>query len=836
MTSVGAATTRPGQPGAARPLAFYGGLALVTASTLMLQVIQTRLMSVIAWYYLAFFAISMAMFGLTAGAVWVYLRRDRLTEAHLSHDLAAYSAAFGLVTALGLIVQLTLAPGMSRSLITVAVWAELAAVMATPFFCSGVVVSLALTRSPFPIGRVYGVDLLGAAAGCLGVLLILERTDAPSAVLWVGALAAGGALLFARSGVGAPRPGGGALATLLAHRRTLLVGLVAAALANGLTDRGIQPLVVKGRIGGRGHPEYERWNTFSRVAAYASERARPILWGPSPKRPTGQVVDQRYLNIDGDAGTPMYRFRGDLEALQFVRYDVTNLAYFLPGRERVAVIGVGGGKDVVSALAFGKQAVTGVEINPIFIDLLTRVPGFADYGGLARHGRVRLVVDEARSWFARSRETFDVIQMSLIDTWAATGAGAFSLSENGLYTTEAWQIFLRRLAPGGVFAVSRWHAAGEVNETGRMISLAMDALFQLGAAEPGRHLFVASAGRVATLVLAREPLTADLTRSLAETAAAYDYTVLLSPDAEPASPVLRRIVAAKDRHDLLAYTTGLDLDLSPPTDERPFFFNQLPLGNPARMLHAVRGLRNRESGVMVGNLLAVTTLAIIAAVSLALVAATIVVPLRGAVRDVGARLVASGTAYFLLIGVGFMMVEISLLQRMSVFLGHPVYALSTVLFSLILATGVGSLLSDRLPLGSLPRVAAWSALTGAYLVAVARLAPDLFLALEGERLLVRAGLCVAVIAPAGLLMGFGFPTGMRLVSAVDPRPTPWFWGINGAAGVLAASVAVFTSIAGSIGTNLFVAATCYLLLVPAAWGIGLRRGGAQRGPASAPLS
>ena len=116
---------------------------------------------------------------------------------------------------------------------------------------------------------------------------------------------------------------------------------------------------------------------------------------------------------------------------------------------------------------------------------------------------MKFEVDEARSWFARTSRSFDVIQMSLIDTWAATGAGAFTLTENGLYTVEAWQVFLGRLNPSGLFTVSRWYAPGEVNETGRLVSLAVATLLANGAAEPRRHLFLAAAGNVATLIVTK---------------------------------------------------------------------------------------------------------------------------------------------------------------------------------------------------------------------------------------------------------------------------------------------------------------------------------------------
>jgi len=173
----------PGTATVVSQFRFYTGLFLITACTLMLQVIQTRILSVVAWYHLAFFAISMAMFGLTVGAVWVYLRRDRFSEKTLSYNLSYFSTAFALSTLFCLIAQMSLTPIVSRSLTSILTWAQLAICLSIPFFFSGIAVSLALTRSPFPIGRIYGADLLGAAAGCLGVLVLLNNTDGPSAVL-----------------------------------------------------------------------------------------------------------------------------------------------------------------------------------------------------------------------------------------------------------------------------------------------------------------------------------------------------------------------------------------------------------------------------------------------------------------------------------------------------------------------------------------------------------------------------------------------------------------------------------------------------------------------------
>lgn len=789
-----------------RRVLFYVALGLVTAATLMLQIIETRIISVTSWYHLAFFVISIAMFGLTAGAVFVYLRKERFRPERLSYDLAVATLAFALTTDLAILVQLTLVTGASPSLTSLVAWAEFALCLAFPFFFSGVVVSLALTRSPYPIGKVYGADLIGAAIGCIGALVLLNVTSGPSAVLWVGAVIGLAALGFANSGLGNLHESALLGAKLFRYRRSILTGCLLFAIANTLTTYGVRPTLIKDQLEAPADLAYDRWNSFSRITVAHSETSPPAMWGPSPRLPHS-TIEQRSLTIDGGAGTSIYRFDGDLASLGFLRHDVSNLAYAIPNLKIGAVIGVGGGRDVLSQRLFGVSDVTGIEINPIIIDLLKH--RFSDYTAIATLDGVKFEVDEARSWFARTPRSFDVIQMSLIDTWAATGAGAFTLSENGLYTVEAWQRFLGRLNPAGLFTVSRWYAPGEVNETGRLVSLGVAALLANGAAEPRRHLFLAAAGNVATLIVTKSPLSPAALGALKDAADANEFTVLLSPDTVAPSAMLEKIVSATGRRALDQATTGFYLDLTPPTDERPFFFNQLGF---ATLFDADMFSHFTHTGVVAGNLVATLTLVMLVLVSVALVGATIIVPLRPTVREAGWQLAVGGTVYFALIGVGFMMVEIALLQRMSVFLGHPVYALSVVLFSLILWTGFGSMASERVRLAGAGKLLAWSVASAAYLFALPLWLPPLLVDLDGAHFFVRAGFCVLVLAPAGFLMGFGFPTGMRLVSAISTGPTPWFWGINGAAGVLAASVAVVISIAFSIDTTLRIGAACYLLI------------------------
>ena len=803
-----------------KPARFYCGVFLVTASGLMLQIVQTRILSVVLWYYLAFLVISIAMFGITAGTVWVYLRRGQFSERTLSHDLTYFTTLLAVAIALCGTVQTTLAPVDSVVGTRLFVWFELATCLTLPFFLSGVVVSLALTRSPFPVGRVYGVDLAGAAAGCLGALMLLNLTDGPSAVLWVSAITALGAIAFAGSGIGGKPATRLPFAVPLQYIKVIFVVLVLGAALNSTTGQGIEPLVVKGKLETTADPPLlTKWNSFARISA-SDVGVRPAgLWGPSPTYQSADwPIEQRLMNIDGDAGTLAFRWDGNVARAGFLKYDVTNLAYFLPGHRRAAVIGVGGGRDMLSARVFGVPDVTGVEINPILARLLTTEPGFADFSGLANQPGFHFHVDEGRSWFARTSQSFDVIQMSLVDTWAATGAGAFTLSENGLYTVDAWTIFLGRLTNNGVFTVSRWYSPSDANETGRLVSLAAATLFKLGITEPRRHVLLAASGSIATLIVSRSPFSDTNLALLERVAADKQFKILLSPDRDPTTSMLGRIIGSGNAQELQRLTAGLPLDLTPPTDERPFFFNQLPLFDPWRTI--TLALHQRGTGVATGNISAMFTLISVFAMSLLAVLLTIVYPVHPAIADVGRRLATGGTAYFLLIGVGFMCGEMGLLQRLSVFLGHPIYSLSIVLFSLILTTGIGSLFSDRLPLDTRARFVLWGLATACYLSALPVCLPAVLHAAESAPLAMRAALSVAVIAPAGVLMGFGFPTGMRFINAVNPTPTPWFWGINGAAGVLASSFAIAISIAFGIYVTFYASALCYSLLIPAGLLIG----------------
>jgi hypothetical protein len=807
-----------------RHYSFYSGVFLLCMSILMLQIVQTRILSVVSMYYLAFLSISMAMLGLTAGAILVYLKPRHFGPQNVSAVLARVTAAYAIAIAGSFLVELA-SPLPVVPWATVAlVWLKLILVLAAPFVLAGISVSLALTRSPFPVGTVYGVDLLGAASGCLLVLVLLDRIDAPSAIFVIAGIAALSAVCFANA---APRavPRGAILDRHLLRRPGwIAAGAFALAGANASTPHGLQPISAKfGAIESRSQHDFEKWNSFSRITVDRPQTAAPFLWGASPALPLGPLEERRSLNIDAGAGTVMPRFGGNSESVSYLRYDITNLAYFARRSGRAAIIGVGSGRDLLSAHLFGFRDITGVELNPILVDLLTDPAKLRGYAGIADLPGVRLVVDDGRSWFARTQEKFDLIQMSMIDTFASTGAGAFALSENGLYTVEAWRIFLSTLAPDGIFTVSRWHSPNAETEIGRVVSLAVAALLSLGVDSPRDHIFLSGTDSLATIIISRSAFPPADLELLADAAGRYRYRILASPDRPASAGIFQDLMSAKDSGDLNARAADYLLDVSAPTDARPFFFNMLRISRPGDVADVVQHLRRTRdlhegaTSLVAGNLMAAGTLLMIILLSAASVLVAVVMPARRAVHRADPRLVVWGTGYFLLIGLGFMFVEIALIQRMSVFMGHPTYGLSIVLFSVILSTGFGSLLSERAPPTSPTPLVLWLLGLGVYLLALPHWLPGVTHSrLEASGTLVRALATVAVIAPAGLLMGFGFPTGLRLVAVVDPRPTPWLWGVNGAAGVLGSGLAVACSIAFSIDATIAVGAVCYLALAPVA--------------------
>jgi hypothetical protein len=777
----------------------YVGTFLIAFSTLAVEITLTRILSVITWYHLAFFAISTAMLGATAGATTVFLRPAWFGDDELERSLTLSCLGYAVVTPIALIllcltpIDPTVSAMGLASLIVGTIECSL------PFFFAGLVLAAVLTRYTRGIGRLYASDLLGAASGCLLVLGGLELFGAPNLILIASAFGALAALAFCwRQNH----------STFRSVSAGLVAALLLVTLANASTTRGISPIVIKGRVMRPNDYYLEKWNSYSRVAVFNLGNSAPNYWGPSPLAPK-EKTPQYFMNIDGAAGTTVGKFSA-LRDIAHLRYDLTNLAHYLRPSGAACVIGVGGGRDVQAAVLFGHDKVTGIDVNPIFVGLLRRE--FRDFAGISTRPEVTLVVDEARSFLSHSTATFSILQMSLIDTFAATGAGAFSLSENGLYTTEAWELFIRRLTDDGIFTVSRWYNPRNLGETGRAVGLAMASLFRSGTAMPRRHIAMVTVdtayGALSTLLVSKQPFSEHDLATLTDVSHRLQYDIAILPGSPAANGLLEHILTADSEAGLKSGMSGQALNYEPTSDENPYFFNML------RLSHLTFAFQSEE-GVVAGNLMA--TLVLLGLIfSLTIVAVvTIVAPLwvhnrmRALRGETPARVSGPMAVYFSLIGAGFMLVEIALIQRLSVFLGHPVYALGVLLFALIASTGIGSFISESLPLTRKPWMYVYVAGTVAVILVVESLLPVVMRERMADAVLVKIGVAITVIFPLGLLLGCFFPTGMRLVNARRDPSTAWYWAMNGVCGVLCSALAVFISIYYGISRNLQVAAVLY---------------------------
>ncbi|MFZ6027524.1 MAG: hypothetical protein ACOYYS_07385 [Chloroflexota bacterium] len=797
----------------------YLGLFFIALSAFSLEITLVRILSVTSWYYLAFFSISTAMLGMTAGATNVFLNPQKFDAENLAKSLWNLCIYFAISMSASLLVlcliPLALRPN-AMSLFAVLITTIACAV---PFYFSGSIISAVMTKHDLPMGKLYASDLIGASVGCLSVLGGMELLDAPSLVLFYSGVGAVAAVCFGWKSLPA---------RLRYSGSALVLFFFVASFANSLTPQGIRPLLIKGRLEPANEYFLERWNSFSRVVVYGERVGAPQYWGPSERAPWGPVR-QYDMNIDGEAGSTLRRFNA-MEDIEHLRYDVVNMAYYLNRGGKALVIGVGGGRDIQSAILFGHEQVVGVEINPILVDLLEN--DFAEFAGLSEHPGVTLVVAEARSYLLQNPEKYAVIQMSLVDTWAATGAGAFSLSENSLYTLEAWELFLQRLEENGVFTVSRWYSANQVDESGRTVSLAVAALLNQGVQDPSRHIAVITVGDdrettydLSTLLVSRRPFTQEDVAKLVAVSEELKFDVVLLPGHPSADPVLNKIVSAKTRADLSAAIENVALNYEPPTYESPYFFNMLRLDNLGIMAKST-------NGVIRGNLIA-TLMLLGLVLNLALLSIyTVVRPLAirtsmGFKSTVPTRTLWSGALYFSLIGAGFMLAEIALIQKLTVLLSHPMYALGILLFTLIASAGVGSLLSDRLPLTRPPGAYVYPILTALSILALSFFLKALLPAMVAAPFLVKVLVSVAVTFPIGLMMGLFFPTGMRLTKSIAREETPWYWALNGIFGVFCSALAVLISIYAGISVNFYIAAACYAAVVVAQVGLQRAKSGAS---------
>lgn len=780
----------------------YTGLFLITLATLMLEILLTRIFSVTMWYHYAFLAISVTMFGMTVGAILVYLYPNFFTTEKIKQHLSLSALLFGITTIIGLIIHLNL-PFSLKGMFSVklAICLLLTYIlMAIPFIFSGICVSIALSKFPKHVGTLYAVDLIGSAIGCFFVIFILRVTDAPTAIFFVSFVASLSALMFAAS---VPDK------KLIQYSLISILLLAIYITGNTILISKDSPLLRLRLAEHAQNPLYEKWNSFSRVTVIdkPEELSKPFGWGLSKTYIPKDPIKQYFVLIDA-AETVLTNFDGDLNKINYLKFDVTNIAHYIRQNAKVLAIGAGGGRDILSALVFNQKSILGVEINNEVINVLT--DKFANFtGNLHKYKNVQIVNDEARNYISRSKEKFDIIQISLIDTFAATAAGAFVLAENSLYTKEAWKIFFDHCEPNGVLSISRWMYKDVPDQMYRLTALASDTLLDYGIKDTKNHIVIIKhtpkeqqLGRtgVGTILISLTPFSKSELQILKDISNKLQFEIIFMPD-YTVDPAFTKIVTLDKE-----FLENFPLNITPTTDDSPFFFFMVKLKNLLNpQVWKIGFDENTQAVGILGFLLLIV---------LVLTIACIDVPLSMTKEKYNFTGAKPLLIFFASIGLGFMFIEISQMQRLIIFLGHPIYSLSVVLFTLLLSSGLGSMLTHLIQEKDFKK---WSYLCLITLLLIlilfAFFTPITIQSFDQAQILQRIFVSIALLFPLGIFLGMAFPLGLRLASINYSHLTTWLWGINGATSVCASVLAVAIALTFGITITYWCGCLCYLLAV-----------------------
>ena len=791
---------------------FLTGLGVI-----LLELTLTRIFSVLMWYHFASLSVAVALFGFALGGTLVHLRPSLVPEDGFPAALAPllFLAAAGAIVPFMLLWLARVKPSVLFPLLSffhqpfyqpfrngppgpdAAVLLSLTVLYVSillPFTMAGMALAgLFFRSSENEMGRLYGADLAGAAVGCLIFVPGLKLLGAPSLLTVSGGLLAMGAALLSRG-----------------LRRSIIFAvalvILTVAVINGPTDRLVRLQFARGQY----EPDirYYRWNALSRVVVYPLSRwEAEQAWGISRRFP-GPFPGNMGMLIDDAGYTPIIENRDRSTSPAWAPYHIISLPYLLrPGADAM-IIGPGGGRDILAALGNRAREVTAVELNPLIVEAVEK--GFPQFSGKPYSlPGVKLITGEGRYQLARSKKRYDVIQASSVFGEIAPSAGAFSLSANFLYTKEAFREYWEHLSDDGILSFSRTVFGLRAL---RLVSLARDLLIDEGTADPGTGIAVLRERGLANVLVAKGGFTgADLKR-LREIARDRSFIIEAMPGMDSDNRftrVIRGLDVSKGR-----------FDISPPSDDRPFFYNNVPKGRFFNLF-----FHPRETGER--HVIVLRTLFFIFSFLIVLL---LLLPAIGgkARRRRGERgPVVRIALFFGGIGLGYMIVELTMMHRLVLFLGNPTYSLTVVLFVVLFSSSLGSFYAGRL----------WG--SGKHLNALLPVALILLLiftwklteflspAMEAG-LLGRICLVALLLAPSGFLMGWFMPIGLAELSKNAPGMIPWAWAINGATSVLGSIGSLIVAMNFGYFAALGLGAFSYALTVPLLLHVGRLGNGARK--------
>lgn len=800
------------------------GLFLLSMGVLLLEMSLTRVFSVMSWHHFAYLIISLALLGFGAASTFLTVSPRFAHEGVVESLVARYAIGFSVSSILGfaLATKVRFHPidivryGDFSNLFSLLLIYLLVGV---PFYFAGVCIGYLLSRAGDGVNRLYFFDLLGAGSGALLSIAGVNYLGAEATIYVAATAGALTAVLYARAGTWRSRLGASS---------ALGLSLLMAVAATNFPifpvyfppEKDIHPWAME--------PHYYRWNVLARVDVLNpvpflfdfGGQLSPLCNDEMRRVPTRAVFQ------DGGAGTGIVNLPGgDPNSVQALKYYLQGAPYVIkPSANHALIIGVGGGIDVLIALYHHTRRITGVEVNPVIADAVKH--RYADFAGrVFDRPDVELITAEGRHYLSATRDQFDVIQLSGVDSFVALSSGAYALSENYLYTIEAMHDFWNHLTPDGVLSFSRCLFTPP-RETLRLVAIELEAMDRMGVERPDRHLMVISAGDMAETLLKRSEFTRTEVAAYRSWADRLQFRVRYDPF-RAGDDVFDQLIRSSTQQRA-RMIESYPFDIHPTSDDDPFFFHLArwrSLLNPPEAEASVQEWADWQFPLSFAILLA--SLGQILIMSTALIIGPLLLR-TGRLRGVSHK--GRVLVYFSTLGLGFITVEIALLQKYAVFVGGPVYAMAVTLFAILVFSGIGSLLARRIALLH-PRslTVALVALVGAIVgeaVFVSEGVPKLMFLSHGLRCVVT----VAALAPLAMLMGMPFPMGLRVAQRLGQTIVPWAWGVNAVTTTLGSLLCVMVSMEWGFRTSLLGAAMMYLIAMLTALD-GLHAGNGSGRPA-----
>ncbi len=800
-------------------------IALISAATIAYEILLMRLISIIQWHHFAYMIISLALLGFGASGAFLTGMRKGLLK-HFTASYISFALLFG-ATSIAAFALAQLVPFNALEIIWDArepIWLALIySLLFVPFFFAASAVGLAFMRFREEAGRIYLYNLMGAGLGAIAIVLLLRLTPP---TLCLGVVCAAG---IAAAGLASLD---GALGRRKSLAELLAVVAVAVLVLWSALPLKLRPSEYKGLskalLVPRAGVTREESHPLGLVTVVESP-AIPFRHAPglSPLAKS-EIPNQLGIFTDADSLTAMTEFSGDREGIRFLDWLTQALPYHLVQSPDVLVLGSGGGMDVLLAHYEGAGSIDAVELNPAVARLVTDTYAHLT-GNLFEIEGTRQLVDEARGFVRRTDRRYDVVQIALLDSFAASSAGLYALSESYLYTVEAIEEYLGVLKPGGLLTITRWLKLPP-RDSLKLFATAAEALRRIGVEDPSRRMALIRGWKTATLVVKNGELSDEEIGRIRKFCEERAFDVAYLPGIEQGETnrfnVLERPYLHEGALKLLGdeaadFTARYKFDIRPATDDRPYFMNFFKWGTLPEILKlkGAGGASLMEWGYPV--LIATLVQALILSAILVLLPLR---SLRGAAGTRRSRLAIAG--YFSLLGLAFLFLEIAFIQKFILFLGHPIYAVAVILASFLIFAGIGSGIShavinrSRLRAERLILIAA-SSIAAISLIYVLAL-PHIFGALVGLCSTARIVMSVILIAPPALFMGIPFPVGLRLAGRIDDGLVPWAWGINGCASVVSPILATILAI--HLGFTAVVALAAALYLAASAVALGLWRG------------